>query len=366
MVIVNIENYGKKYIGYVKQGKKKENVQDAHEAIRPTSILRTPEKVKKFLSADEYKLYSMIYYRALASIMADAKVNATTVILDNNNYQFKATGQVLIFDGYLKVYKDYENSEDKILPNLDKYKDGGLDCNEITKDQHFTQPPSRYTEAKLIKEMEELGIGRPSTYAKIIDTIKERDYVILDDKKFKPTEIGYETTDKLQEFFSGIINVEYTAKMEKDLDDISDANQNEIELLRTFYDEFEPLIQQAFKEMDKKGPEETGEVCPECGSSLVIRKGKYGEFIACGNYPECKYIKKEEKTVKEICTCPKCKGQIIERTSKTGKIFYGCNNFPKCKVATWDLPTGELCPECKNLLVDNKGTIKCSNCNFVK
>ena len=360
------KEYGKEYVGYAKITKKKENVQDAHEAIRPTSILRTPEKVKKYLSADEYKLYSMIYYRALASIMADAKVNATTVILDNNNYQFKATGQVLVFDGYLKVYKEYENSEDKILPALDKYKDGGIDSNEITKEQHFTQPPARYTEAKLIKEMEELGIGRPSTYAKIIDTIKEREYVILDDKKFKPTEIGYETTDKLQEFFSGIINVEYTAKMEKDLDDISDANQDEIALLRAFYDEFEPLIQQAFKEMDKKGPESTGETCPECGSDLVIRKGKYGEFVACGNYPECKYIKKEEKTVKEICTCPKCKGKIIERTSKTGKIFYGCNNFPKCKVATWDLPTGELCPECKSLIVDNKGTIKCSNCNFEK
>ena len=360
------KEYGKEYVGYAKITKKKENVQDAHEAIRPTSILRTPEKVKKYLSSDEYKLYSMIYYRALASIMADAKVNATTVILDNNNYQFKATGQVLVFDGYLKVYKDYENSEDKILPALDKYKDGGIDSNEITKEQHFTQPPARYTEAKLIKEMEELGIGRPSTYAKIIDTIKEREYVILDDKKFKPTEIGYETTDKLQEFFSGIINVEYTAKMEKDLDDISDANQDEIALLRAFYDEFEPLIQKAFKEMDKKGPESTGETCPECGSDLVVRKGKYGEFVACGNYPECKYIKKEEKTVKEICTCPKCKGKIIERTSKTGKIFYGCNNFPKCKVATWDLPTGELCPECKGLLVDNKGTIKWSSCSFEK
>ncbi|MBE6151404.1 MAG: type I DNA topoisomerase [Firmicutes bacterium] len=360
------KEYGKEYVGYAKITKKKENVQDAHEAIRPTSILRTPEKVKKYLSSDEYKLYSMIYYRALASIMADAKVNATTVILDNNNYQFKATGQVLIFDGYLKVYKDYENSEDKILPALEQYKDGGLDSNEITKEQHFTQPPARYTEAKLIKEMEELGIGRPSTYAKIIDTIKEREYVILDDKKFKPTEIGYETTDKLQEFFSGIINVEYTAKMEKDLDDISDASKDEIELLHSFYDEFEPLIQKAFKEMDKKGPESTGETCPECGSDLVIRKGKYGEFVACGNYPECKYIKKEEKTVKEICTCPKCKGTIIERKSKTGKIFYGCNNFPKCKVATWDLPTGELCPECKSLMVDNKGTIKCSNCNFEK
>lgn len=360
------QEFGKEYVGYAKISKKKDNVQDAHEAIRPTSILRTPEKVKKYLSNDEYKLYAMIYARALASIMADAKVNATTVILDNNNYQFKATGQVLVFDGYLKVYKDYESSEDKILPALDKYKDGGLDSNEITKEQHFTQPPARYTEAKLIKEMEELGIGRPSTYAKTIDTIKEREYVILDDKKFKPTEIGFETTDKLQEFFSDIINVEYTAKMEKDLDDISDANQDEVELLRNFYDEFEPLIQQAFKNMEKKGPESTGETCPECGSDLVIRKGKFGEFVACGNYPECKYIKKEKQEVKEICKCPKCSGTIIERKSKTGKIFYGCNNFPKCKVATWDLPTGELCPECKSLMVDNKGTIKCSNCNYEK
>ena len=360
------QEYGKEYVGYAKISKKKDNVQDAHEAIRPTSILRTPEKVKKYLSNDEYKLYSMIYARALASIMADAKVNATTVILDNNNYQFKATGQVLVFDGYLKVYKDYESSEDKILPALDKYKDGGIDSNEITKEQHFTQPPTRYTEAKLIKEMEELGIGRPSTYATIIDTIKQREYVILDDKKFKPTEIGFETTDKLQEFFSDIINVEYTSKMEKDLDDISDANQDEIELLRKFYDEFEPLIQQAFKNMEKKGPESTGEKCPECGSDLVIRKGKFGEFVACGNYPECKYIKKEKQEVKEICKCPKCSGNIIERKSKAGKIFYGCNNFPKCKVATWDLPTGELCPECKSLMVDNKGTIKCSNCNYEK
>ena len=360
------QEYGKEYVGYAKISKKKDNVQDAHEAIRPTSILRTPEKVKKYLSNDEYKLYSMIYARALASIMADAKVNATTVILDNNNYQFKATGQVLVFDGYLKVYKDYESSEDKILPALDKYKDGGIDSNEITKEQHFTQPPARYTEAKLIKEMEELGIGRPSTYATIIDTIKQREYVILDDKKFKPTEIGFETTDKLQEFFSDIINVEYTSKMEKDLDDISDANQDEIELLRKFYDEFEPLIQQAFKNMEKKGPESTGEKCPECGSDLVIRKGKFGEFVACGNYPECKYIKKEKQEVKEICKCPKCSGNIIERKSKAGKVFYGCNNFPKCKVATWDLPTGELCPECKSLMVDNKGTIKCSNCNYEK
>ncbi|MBR4262215.1 MAG: type I DNA topoisomerase [Bacilli bacterium] len=360
------EKYGKDYVGYVKTTKKKENVQDAHEAIRPTSINRTPESVKEYLSTDEYKLYSMIYYRALASLMADAKVNATTVVLDNNNYQFKATGQVLVFDGYLKVYKDYESSEDKILPDMEKNRETGFISESIEKEQHFTQPPSRYTEAKLIKEMEDLGIGRPSTYATIIDTIKEREYVILDDKKFKPTEIGIETTDKLQEFFKDIINVEYTAKMEKELDEIADQKITELEILRKFYDEFDPLLKKAFTEMEKAGPEETGETCPECGSPLVIRKGKYGEFVACSNYPKCKYIKKEQKESKDICKCPKCGGTIIERTTKKGKTFYGCSNYPKCKLASWDLPTGELCPECKSLLVEKNGTIKCSNCDYEK
>ena len=358
------EKYGKEYVGYVKTTKKKENVQDAHEAIRPTSINRTPESIKEYLSADEYKLYSMIYYRALASLMADAKVNATTVVLDNNNYQFKATGQILVFDGYLKVYKDYESSEDKILPDMAK--DSTFISESIEKEQHFTQPPARYTEAKLIKEMEELGIGRPSTYATIIDTIKEREYVILEDKKFKPTDLGIETTDKLQEFFSSIINVEYTAKMEKELDEIADEKENELEVLRNFYDKFDPLLKKAFSEMEKKGPEETGESCPECGSPLVIRSGKYGEFVACSNYPTCKYIKKEAKETKDICKCPKCGGTIIERTTKKGTIFYGCSNYPKCKVATWDLPTGELCPDCKSLLVNKNGTVKCSSCEYEK
>ena len=360
------ENYGKEYVGYVKTTKKKENVQDAHEAIRPTSVNRTPESVKEYLTSDEYKLYSMIYYRALASLMSDAKVNATTVVLDNNNYQFKATGQVLVFDGYLKVYKDYESTEDKILPDMEKNKETGFISETIEKEQHFTQPPARYTEAKLIKEMEDLGIGRPSTYATIIDTIKEREYVILDDKKFKPTEIGIETTDKLQEFFKDIINVEYTAKMEKDLDEISDKKITELEILKKFYEEFDPLLKKAFTEMEKAGPEETGETCPECGSPLVIRKGKYGEFIACSNYPKCKYIKKEQKEVSEICKCPKCGGTIIERTTKKGKIFYGCSNYPKCKLAAWDMPTGELCPNCKSLLVEKDGIIKCSNCEYEK
>lgn len=358
------DNFGKEYIGYVKKIKKTENVQDAHEAIRPTSVFRTPNDMKQYLTNDEFKLYELIYYRTLASLMADAKVNSTVMILDNNNYNFKATGQTLIYDGYLKVYKKFEKSEDKILPVLNE--NDTVTTDKIEKEQHFTEPPARYTEAKLIKEMEELGIGRPSTYATVIDTIKTRGYVTLDDKKFVPTEIGIETTDKLQEFFSDIINVEYTANMETDLDKIADAKEDNIKVLHAFYDSFEPLIKKAFGEMEKKSPEATGESCPLCGSPLVLRKGKYGTFTACSNYPECKYIKKEQKEVKEIVKCPKCGGMIVERKSKKGKVFYGCNNFPKCKTATWDIPTGELCPNCGDLLVEKDGHIKCNSCEYVK
>lgn len=358
------DTYGKEYVGYVKQGKKKENVQDAHEAIRPTDIYRTPLKMKQYLTNDEYKLYKLIYSRALCSLMKDAKVKATTVILDNQDYKFKTNGQILIFDGYLKVYKEYENSEDVLLPDLNINNE--LVALEIVDEQHFTKPPARYTEAKLIKELEELGIGRPSTYATIMETIRQRDYVVMEDKKFKPTEMGIETTDKLQEFFSNIINVEYTANMESDLDKVAEGKKDEIQLLRDFYDEFEPLVKTAFSNMEKKAPEETGETCPECGNNLVIRKGKYGEFTACSNYPACKYIKKEEKEIKEVCDCPNCSGKIIERKSKKGKIFYGCNNFPKCKTAYWDKPIGEVCPKCNNMLVEGKDGVKCSSCEYTK
>ena len=357
------ENYGKDYIGYAKKSKKTENVQDAHEAIRPTSVYRNPEDIKKYLSTDEYKLYKIIYYRALASLMADAKVEATSVILDNNNYQFKINGQILIYDGYLKAYALYETSEDKVLPDEFKNEGSILTTKDVTKKQHFTSPPPRYTEAKLIKELEELGIGRPSTYAKIMDTIKERGYVTIEEKKFVPTEIGIETTDRLQEFFSDLINVKYTAAMETDLDTIALGKLDEIKVLREFYDKFEPEVEKAFGQMEKKAPKETGEVCPNCGSSLVIRKGRYGEFTACSNYPECKYIKKEEKQVKEIMDCPKCGGKIIEKKTKRGKIFYGCNNYPKCKYASWDKPTGNLCKECGEPLVEKNGSEICPNCN---
>ena len=358
------KTYGDDYIGYVKKGKRSENVQDAHEGIRPTSINRTPENVKPYLSSDEYKLYRLIYIRALASLMKDAKTLATTVILENNGYTFKATGSVLVFDGYLKVYHEYEDSEDVILPDFKNYKSDVIVADKIDKIQHFTKPAPRYTESSLIKEMESLGIGRPSTYATIIATIKDRGYVILKDKKFEPTEIGEETTDKLQEFFSDIVNVKYTAEMEHDLDEIAEDKMDNIKLLHEFYDKFEPLVEKAFKEMEKKAPVATGEICPECGGNLVIRKGKYGEFVACSNYPTCKYIKKEQKEVKEICKCPKCdKGMIVERKTKKGKIFYGCNNYPKCNYALWYKPTGDICPKCGELIVDKNGNNVCLNCD---
>ena len=360
------DNYGSEYVGYVKKSNKTENVQDAHEAIRPTNINNTPEKIKEYLTNDEYKLYSLIYYRALASLMKDAKVEATTVILDNNNYQFKVNGQILIFDGYLKVYSKYEDSEDKVLPDFSNYKSNVLVANTIEYTSHTTKPPARYTESKLIKEMEELGIGRPSTYAKTIDTIEERGYVKVIDKKFIPTEVGIETTDKLQEFFKDIINVEYTKNMEDDLDKIAEGNMEWNKLLSIFYQEFEPKVEVAFKNMEKKAPEETGESCPNCGSPLVIKQSKYGKFTACSNYPTCKYIKssKEEKEVKEIISCPKCDGKILEKKTKRGKIFYGCSNYPKCDFASWDKPIEEKCPNCNGTLTEKKDKIKCMNCDY--
>ena len=360
------DNYGSEYVGYVKKSNKTENVQDAHEGIRPTDINNVPEKIKEYLSNDEYKLYSLIYYRTLASLMKDAKVEATSVILDNNNYQFKANGQVLVFDGYLKVYSKYEDSEDKILPDFSTYKSNVVVANNIEYTSHTTKPPARYTESKLIKEMEELGIGRPSTYAKTIDTIEERGYVSLVDKKFVPTEVGIETTDRLQDFFKDIINVEYTKNMEDDLDKIADGDLEWNKLLELFYKDFEPKVELAFKNMEKKKPKETGELCPNCGSPLVIKRSRYGEFIACSNYPTCKYIKnnEEEKEKKEVMECPKCDGKIIEKRTKRGKIFYGCSNYPKCDFASWDKPIKEKCPTCGGTLTIKKDKIKCINCDY--
>ena len=355
--------YGNEYIGYVKKVKKNDNVQDAHEAIRPTSILRTPESVKDYLDKDEFKLYNLIYVRTLASLMSDAILDKTSIVFDNNDYKFKTTGQIVKFDGYLKIYNNYEEVSDKTLPDFSNYKSNVVVSKKIEKEQHFTNPPSRYTEASLIKELERLGIGRPSTYATIIDILKKRLYIEVNEKKFVPTKTGIQITDKLQEFFSDIINVEYTKEMESDLDKIAEGNEVWYELLKRFYNDFDPLLNKAFKNMEKDEPEKVGEKCPECGKDLVVRKSKYGSFVGCSGYPECKYIKKEEVKIIEICDCPKCGGKIVEKKTKRGKVFYGCNNYPNCKYALWDKPTGKVCDKCGNLLVIKNDEEICTECN---
>lgn len=352
------KKYGKDYVGKVKVSKKTENVQDAHEGIRPTSALRTPESVKKFLKTDEYKLYSLIYARAMASLMAPAKFDATSVILLNNGYEFKVTGSVIKFDGYLRVYGEYEKQNNELLPELKEQE--MLASKKVEKSQHFTKPPARYSEAKLIKEMEELGIGRPSTYAMIIDTIQTRGYVELIDKAFKPTETGILTSDRLTQYFNDIINVEYTAKMEHELDEIAEGEDDYVSALQSFMDIFQPLLDDAYEKMEVIAPKKTGEKCPECGHDLVERRGRYGVFVACENYPECKYIKKDpvelEYTGEE---CPKCGGKMVFKNGRFGR-FEACSNYPECKYIKNSkkkepVMTDEKCPNCGEPIVIKQG-----------
>ncbi|MBR0137346.1 MAG: type I DNA topoisomerase [Erysipelotrichaceae bacterium] len=384
-----VNNYGKEYAGYY-HAKVDKNAQDAHEAIRPTDINNTPEKIKNYLTNDEYKLYRLIYYRALAALMSDSTYKSVTAILGYDRYEFTASGRQQIFDGYLKAYGEFESSEDKKLPELTK---GEILPNKsVTPKQHFTEPPLRYSEARLIKALEENGIGRPSTYATIIDTIVERDYVTLEKstdnskvKVFKPTEQGILTNDKLAEFFSSIINVKYTSQMEKDLDEIAEGKARQLDVLTEFYDSFVPLLDNAKANMEKLQPEKTGEICPECGSELVIRKGRFGKFISCSNYPSCKYTrplenqeKKEEQQVVEGRVCPQCGKPLVTRKGRYGS-FIGCSGYPECnyiekKEKDPAKETGELCPECGHPLVVRKsryGTefIACSNypkCRYIK
>ncbi len=371
------KTYGEDYVGRRAQKAHKKNIQDAHEAIRPTSIDYHPDAVKSYLSRDEYRLYQLIYLRALASLMRSARVSSTTIDLHNKNTVFKAHAQSLSFDGYLKVYGKFESLELKTLPSL---KEGEtISANAFVPSQHFTQPPARFTEATLIKEMEELGIGRPSTYSQTITTLKNRKYVKIEEKKFIPTEQGRLTIDKLDEFFSSIINVDYTAKMETILDEIAHDQAEQTEIVSDFYNTFIPLVDQANREMEKTAPKTTGEACPKCGKPMVFRESRYGTFEACSGYPECKYIKpnkdKPEPPKTTNITCPKChKGTIVERVAKKGKNkgnhFYACNNFPKCKHILSGEPTHENCPKCGNLLVKtDQEIIRCDDqkdCGYIQ
>jgi len=349
------KEFGSKFVGKgTGAGKKSKNAQEAHEAIRPTSVTRTPESIKAYLKPDEFKLYKLIWERAVASLMADATVEATSIDIKSGDYNFRATGQILVFDGYLKVYS-FENTKNEMLP-ADLAEGMEIVCQKINPTQHFTQPPARYSEARLIREMEELGIGRPSTYAQTMDTLKARGYVNLEERRFIPTEQGMLTSDKLEEYFSNLINVEYTAKMEDDLDEIARGEKIWHVELKDFYERFIPLVEVANEKMEKIAPKEVGEDCPDCGHPLVVRRGRYGEFVACSNYPACKHIKKDatEGVTEDTGTgvkCPKCDaGEIVMKRSKRGRVFYGCDQYPKCDQAYWDKPIDKKCPQCESIL----------------
>ncbi|MGM9969572.1 MAG: type I DNA topoisomerase [Anaeroplasma sp.] len=363
-----IENYGLKYLGGIKL-KSQKNMQDAHEGIRPTSILRRPEELKPYLSNDEYKLYNLIYTRTLASLMAEAVYNSTKVEFTNTDSVWSTTGSVLLFDGYQKVYG--KSDDDSTLP---QFKLGeSFNADEINILDKETQPKSRYTEASLIKEMEEQGIGRPSTYAQTIQTLKDRKYINVEKKVIYPTEQGILTTEKLLEYFSQIINVKYTANMESDLDEIASGKKSKLDELNEFYYGFNPLFEEAYEKMEAKYPIMTDEICPKCGNLICIRLGKYGEFKACSNYPACDYKKADEENIDTNILCPICgKKNIIGKIAKTGinkgKLFYACANYPKCRTIFNDEPTNELCPNCNSIMLkDENGNTYCSkNCDKVK
>ena len=330
--------YGKQYLGNYRV-KNDENSQDAHEAIRPTSLENDPDKIKEYLTNDQYKIYKMIYARALASLMADAQTMSVTYSFDNNDYLFTISGSKLEFDGFLKVYKAYDSSKDVILPKLKE--NDILKAEDVVKEQHFTEPPARYTEAKLIKALEEEGVGRPSTYAMIIETIQKRGYVQLKKasetgktKYFFPTEQGALTDDKLRDYFSSVINVKYTAGMEAQLDEIAENKIDNVEALRKFYDEFQPLVENAYEKMEKIEPEKTGEVCPDCGGDVLIRWGRFGKFKCCSNFPECKWhegMVKKDPPEPVGRDCPECGKPLIKRKSRFGNYFIGCSGYPKCR-----------------------------------
>lgn len=378
-------SFGKEYVGKAKT-KNKENAQDAHEAIRPTSLSNTPERIQEYLSNEQYKLYKLIYARTLASLMAPSKSDVVNAIIMNNGCEFSANGSILTFDGYLKVYSEFEQVKDEMLPILNEKE--VLKQVELEGKQHFTEPPLRYSEARLIKEMEEQGIGRPSTYAIIIDTLQARGYVTLDkpsegskSKVFFPSDQGELTDERLQEFFNKIINVTYTANLEKHLDEIAQGKRNNIEEVRTFYENFIPMLDNAYENMEQKELEKTGEKCPECGNDLVIRVGRFGKFISCNDFPTCRYTKPQvgEELPETDEVCPQCGGKMVSKKGRYG-AFLACGNYPTCKyikntrVKEEPIPTGEMCPECGHELVKRKsrfGTtfIGCSNypkCRYIK
>jgi len=362
-----IENFGKEYSnGGKNYSNMKKEAQDAHECIRPTSVLRKPSDIKESLTKDQYLLYDLIWKRFLSSQMSPAIYDTLSVKLVSNNYLFRANGSTLKFDGFMKVYgNDKEDEKDKEAEIPVLVEGEIIKASKIIPEQHFTQPPSRYTEASLIKTLEELGIGRPSTYSPIITTILNRNYVTLKNKSFHPTELGILVNDLLEEYFNDIVDVKFTADLEEKLDKIAEGDFSWQSVVENFYDHFEKVLKKAEEEITeiKIEDEVTDEICEKCGRKMVIKHGRYGKFLACPGYPECKNTKPIQDKIG--VKCPNCGGDIIRLKSGKGKIFFGCNNYPKCNFMTWDEPIYEKCPNCGSIMVKKntkKGlTIKCLN-----
>jgi len=365
--------FGEEYIAKTKrEAKKSKNAQEAHEAVRPTSPLRTPDELKNNLSRDQLKLYRLIWERFMASQMSSAILDTMTVdiLLGERKAVFRATGSKIKFHGFIKVYVEgnddgKSDDDDKFLPNLTEGQE--LSLQDIKPEQHFTQPPPRYTEARLVKTMEELGIGRPSTYAPTLETIQKRGYVKLDAKKFIPTELGQLVISLIEEFFLEIIDVEFTARMENDLDKIEEGMLNWVNVLDNFYVNFKKRLEIAEEEMKEVEIEDeiSDETCEKCGRHMVYKMGRYGKFLACSGFPECRNTKPIVKTVG--VSCPKCEGDIVERKGKK-KTFYGCSNYPECDFISFDKPIARPCPKCEGLMVEKKrkkGTqINCTVCDY--
>lgn len=348
------KKWDKKYLpDSARHFKTKSNAQDGHEAIRPTMPDLDPDSVKESLSSDQFKLYTLIWKRFLACQMSNCVHNTTQVDINGGEYIFKASGYTVDFDGFTVLYiegKDEAEEKAKELPPLEEGMP--LKLKSIEPNQHFTEPPARYTEASLIKALEEDGIGRPSTYASIISTILSRQYVIREAKSLKPTELGEVITDLMKQQFPKIVNLKFTAQMENDLDAIEEGKTNWVETIRSFYDDFSKTLEKAKEETGNEKivlkQDQTDEICDVCGKPMMVKHGRYGAFIACSGYPECKNIK---KIVHEIgVKCPKCGGNVIMRKSKRGRVFYGCGNYPNCNFISWDEPTNESCPNCGKML----------------
>ncbi len=347
------DNLGQNYIGNNFFSNKKKDIQDAHEAIRPSNIQLDPESIKSSLTKDQYNLYKLIWTRFLASQMAVAVFDGMQVAIENGKYTLKTTGSKMIFDGFQKIYNpNVEEDKDKILPEL---KEGELlTAKGITGEQKFTEPPARFTEASLVKDLEEKNIGRPSTYAPIIATLLDRKYISRTKKVLVPTDLGFLVTELMEEYFKEIVDVGFTAEMEDKLDDVEVKDLNWKEVIQSFYGPFSEELKVADQAIEKVQLEDVpaGENCQMCGKPMVIKSGRFGEFMACSGYPDCKYTKAIVKTID--VTCPDCGGDIVAKRGKSGKIFYGCSNYPKCSKAFWYKPVDKRCPQCGELLLERR------------